>query len=76
MINLRHYYVLNQDPRAQEVFEFIRQHHLGVEVHLNRTRFWIPQGSVLTEFVLRFHDCCHLVDSSLDLATGRPLDGQ
>ena len=68
----RHYYVLNQDPRAQEVFEFIVQHQLGVEVHLNRTRFWVPEGSVLTEFVLRFYSCCPLVDDCLDLTTGLP----
>ena len=72
-MNTRHYYVLNQDPRAREVFEFIREHQLAVEVHLNRTRMWIPEGTVLTEFIMRFHECAHMVDDSLDLATGRPI---
>ena len=73
---MRHYYILNLDPRAREVFEFIRDHNVTCEVHLNRTRFWVPnEGTVLTEFLLRFHDCCHYVDESLDLATGRPVDG-
>ena len=67
---MRHYYVLNLNPRAAEVFEFIRDHELTVEVHLNRTRFWVPDGSVLTEFLLRFSECVQLVDESVDLATG------
>ena len=65
------YYILNQDPRAQEVFNFIRQHQLRLEVHLNRTRFWIPKdSSVLTEFLLRFADLCPSVDPNLDPITG------
>jgi hypothetical protein len=65
------YYILNQDLRAQEVFNFIRQHQLQLEVHLNRTRFWIPKdSSVLTEFLLRFADSCPSVDPNLDPITG------
>ena len=64
------YYVLNQDPRAVEVFDFIAQHNLRCEIHLNRTRFWLPPGSQLTEFLLRFGDFCPMVDPTLDLATG------
>jgi hypothetical protein len=71
---MRHYYILNQDPRAEQVFEFIRDHRLAVSVHLNRTRFWVPTGTVLTEFLLRFGECARLVDPTLDLATGLPLD--
>ena len=72
-MNTRHYYVLNLDPRTREVFEFIQHHKLKVEVHLNRTRFWIPEGTVLTELLLRFSECVYHVDDSLDLATGRPI---
>ena len=65
------YYILNQDPRALEVFDFIRQHSLAVEVHLNRTRFWIAKdSSVLTEFVLRFAESCPPVDPNVDPITG------
>ena len=64
------YYILNQDPTAQAVFSFIREHSLTVEVHLNRTRFWVPEGLVLTEFLLRFADTCPNVDPTLDPATG------
>jgi len=68
----RQYYILTLDPRAGEVFEFIRYHQLKLDVHLNRTRFWVPEGSVLTEFLLRFSLCCPYVDEALDLATGLP----
>ena len=65
------YYILNQDARAQEVFNFIREHQLALEVHLNRTRFWLDTSSpAYTEFVLRFSDHCPTVDPSLDLLTG------
>jgi len=72
---MRQYYILTLDPRAGEVFNFIRDHKLTVDVHLNRTRFWIAEDtSVLTEFLLRFSDCCPYVDTCADLATGlRPL---
>ena len=71
---MRHYYILNRDPRAVEVFDFIRHYQLRVEVHLMRTRFWVPEGSVLTEFLLRFGECVEQVDPTLDLVTGLPLD--
>jgi hypothetical protein len=72
---MRQYYILTLDPRAAEVFNFIREHSLTIEVHLNRTRFWIEEeSSTLTEFLVRFADCCPYVDESADLATGlRPL---
>lgn len=72
MMTPRQYYVLTLDPRMSEVFGFIQDHKLTCEVHLNRTRFWVPEGSVLTEFVLRFSDCCPYVDDTVDLATGLP----
>jgi hypothetical protein len=66
------HYVLTLDPRCPEVFGFITAHNLVLEVHLNRTRFWVPLGSVYTEFALRFGDCCPRVDPALDLTTGLP----
>ena len=74
---MRQYYILTLDPRAGEVFNFIREHALTIEVHLNRTRFWIPEDtSQLTEFLLRFADCCPHVDESVDLITGLPRSNQ
>jgi hypothetical protein len=69
---MRQFYILTLHPHASEVFNFIIEHKLQVEVHLNRTRFWIPEGSVLTEFILRLGDYCPQVDDDLDLITGRP----
>ena len=68
---MRQYYILTLDPRAGEVINFIIYHKLELEIHLNRTRFWIPEeSSILTEFLLRFSDCCPRVDESVSLATG------
>jgi hypothetical protein len=68
----RQYYVLNQDPRAAEVFAFISQHKLEVEIHARRTRFWVPlETSVYTEFAIRFSDTCpEVTESPEDYATG------
>jgi hypothetical protein len=69
---MRQYYVLNSSPILLQIFDFIRLHELDHEVHLNRTRFWIPHsGSAYTEFVLRFADHCPSVDPTLDLLTGQ-----
>jgi len=65
--------LLNQDPQLRDLFAFIQQHDLKHELHLNRTRFWIPKGPVLTEFLLRFEHY-HIVLDSEDLATGRIQD--
>ena len=62
--------MLNRDPKLRNLLEFIQQHKLAHELHLNRTRFWIPEGPVLTEFLLRF-DNYHTVSDLEDLATGR-----
>jgi hypothetical protein len=72
----RQYYVLTQNPRCAEVFAFISQHKLQVEVHINRTRFWVPiETSIYTEFVLRFSDCCPLVlEDPDDYALGHRYD--
>jgi hypothetical protein len=62
--------LLNSDPKLRNLFEFIQQHALDHELHLNRTRVWIPEGHILTEFLLRF-DSCYPVSEHEDLATGR-----
>ena len=61
----RQHYILTLDPRAPEVFAFIDHYKLDREVHLNRTRFWIPEDSpALVEFALRFLDSCPPVTES------------
>lgn len=65
MTSAHEYYVLNLDPRAREVFDFIRDHDLRCEIHLNRTRFWVAEGTVLTEFLLRYADSCAPVEDHI-----------
>ena len=68
---MNEYAILNQHMSAELVFDYIRQHEFKVEVHLNRTRFWVPDGVELTEFVIRFGDVCTPVDPLEDRATGQ-----
>ena len=69
---MRQYYVLNSSPQLKTVFEFIQRHTLEHQVHLHRTRFWVPTDSpAYTEFALRLADHCPSVDPTLDLLTGR-----
>jgi hypothetical protein len=50
---MRQYYVLNSSPILLQVFDFIRLHELDHEVHLNRTRFWIPHsGSAYASLII------------------------
>jgi hypothetical protein len=64
---MNQYYILTLDPRAREVFTWLFQHKdlIDLDIHLNRTRFTVPEGSLLTEFLLRFADCCPRVDPSI-----------
>jgi len=65
------YYVLTMHPNAREVFSWIFDNKLEFEVHLNRTRFWVPVDSSLnTYFQLWLSESCGRVDSGADLATG------
>jgi hypothetical protein len=65
--DLRQHYVLNQDPNAVRVLEWIQAHDLDHDIHLNRIRFWVPLDStVYTEFALRFATVCPIVEELLD----------
>jgi hypothetical protein len=66
MTALAEHYILTLDPLAGHVLGFIDHHKLRVDIHLNRTRFWVPLDSPLyTDFLLRFGHCCPLVDPTL-----------
>lgn len=67
---MRHYYILTANPNLADVLSFVNNNNLTYEIHINRTRFLVPEGPILTEFLLRFAHCCSLVDPNLDLATG------
>ena len=56
------YAVLNQHVNAIAILEWIQTHDLLYEIHLNRTRFWVPINTPLyTEFALRWADTCFTV---------------
>jgi len=40
-------------------------------MHINRTRFWVPEGREHVEFLLRWGDACKCVDWETDHALGR-----
>jgi hypothetical protein len=52
------YCVHTEQPEFASVLAFIADKGLDYEVHLARTRFWIPRASAThTEFMLRFYHC-------------------
>jgi hypothetical protein len=69
---LHQFYVLTRDLHYITVGRWIAHNNIQHELHLNRMRFWIPEGPLLTEFLLRWADSCPQVDQSLDLVTGQP----
>ena len=74
MNDAREYYVLTMHPNAREVLAWVWDNALQYEVHLNRTRFWVPIDSSLnTYFQLWLKDSCGCVDPSLDVTTGLPI---
>ena len=74
---MREYYVLTMHPDAREVLAWVFDNALQHEVHLNRTRFWVPTDSSLnTYFQLWLAESCGVVDAGADLATGLPILNQ
>ncbi len=59
---MQEHYILNRDPQASAVFDFIQRCNLAHELHLNRTRFWVPEGVIRTEFALRWSHICPPVE--------------
>ena len=58
----KQYAVLNSSAHAVTVLEWIEHHNILYEIHLNRTRFWVPtNGPLYTDFALRFAEHCYLV---------------
>ena len=65
------YYILTRSTEFIPLGRWLAHNRIKCEFHLNRTRFRIEEGPLLTEFLLRFTDCCPYVDPAKDLATGR-----
>jgi len=74
---MREYYVLTMHPNAKEVLAWVFENNLQYEIHLNRTRFWVPLDSSLnTYFQLWLAESCGSVDPSLDTISGLPIQTQ
>ena len=74
MSRTREHYILTQHPDFADVLTWVGSFPLQCEFHLNRTRFWVPEGTIYTEFALRWGHACPPVDPRLDTATGLPVD--
>ena len=48
------YYLLTDSLLLLECLQFINQYQFTHSIHLNRVRFWIPQGSLRTQMFLQF----------------------
>ena len=53
------------------MLRWCRENSIEVEVHLARSRFWIPAGPLHVEFLLRWGAVCKNVDGEKDHALGR-----
>lgn len=71
------YYVLTLHPDCKEVLSWVWHNKLEYQVHLNRTRFWVPVDSSLnTYFQLWLAESCGVVDPALDVISGLPTLNQ
>jgi hypothetical protein len=67
---MKQYCIYTQHPEFKSVVTWVVDKELRHEIHLNRTRFWVPDGHVHTEFMLRWYHCCSFVVDNEDYALG------
>jgi hypothetical protein len=53
-----HYAIYSGSPYFDDVLDWIKDNKIPCEFHLNRTRFWVPDGILFTEFLLKYSDVC------------------
>jgi hypothetical protein len=61
---MNQYCVYTRDDRFLEVAHWITSNKIKFEPHLNRTRFWIPEGTIMTEFLLKYSEICPIVNEA------------
>jgi len=54
---MKQYCVYSANENFKDVVLWVQERGLEYEVHLNRTRFWVPKGPMATEFFLRWYHC-------------------
>jgi hypothetical protein len=68
---MNQYCVYSLDPRFYEVWTWIKANSLEYDIHLNRTRFWVPTNtSAMTEFLLKWAKNCPRVYEHKEYAVG------
>lgn len=61
------YCVYTRSPKFREIALWLIEHKIKYEPHLNRTRFWIDQGSPeMVMFMLTHREDCVKVQDSAD----------
>ena len=67
----RQYCVYTRDPNFLDVLDWIKENRIECEAHINRTRFWIPEGPKLTWFLVSWSHVCPEVKENEDYLTGQ-----
>ena len=61
------YAVYTGSSKFLEVCDWLIANAVMFEPHLNRTRFWLRDGPLLTEFLLKYSMHCSIVEDKHDL---------
>jgi hypothetical protein len=70
---MNQYCVYTVCEKFDDVCKYISENKLAYEIHLNRTRFWIPE-SLHTEFLKQWGHVCKYVHPDEDVVTGMMRD--
>ena len=68
---MRQFCVYTRDDHFVEVIRWLKNNNIKFESHINRTRFWIPEGPTLTWFLVTWADVCPEVKENEDYLTGQ-----
>lgn len=71
--SMKQYCILTSSEHYVDLVSWAKGKGLRLEIHLNRTRFWVPAGPLHTEYVLRWYHCTSQVQDNEDLATGQEI---
>ena len=68
---MKQFCVYTKDKDFLNVISWLREHHIKLLPHLNRTRFWVSDGPIMTSFLLRWSHVCKPVGEFEDYTLGR-----
>ena len=71
MNNETQYCIMTGHDEFKNVITWICDHNLRSEVHLNRTRFWVPHDFEDEFFTSGMHKYCPIVHDDEDLISGK-----